>query len=113
MKRLWLLLLILPMLMGMTPQEAEVIYTDLECYVEVNNETGCNKYKCPKLQDAILHYDESWDSKCIPEWCNLPLQDCSLPPLTGGKDSCGEPCSKPSPEWSHCLLDGIMTNKEF
>jgi len=59
--------------------------------------------------DNMCHVEE----QCIPEWCSLPVQDCSLPPLTGGTDSCGEPCSKPSPEWPHCMLDGQMVDKEF
>lgn len=40
---------------------------------------------------------------CEPQWCSLPVQDCLLPPLTGGTDSCGEPCSKPSLEWGNCI----------
>ncbi len=40
---------------------------------------------------------------CIPTWCDLPLQDCSLSPLTGGTDSCGDPCTKPSILWPNCI----------
>ncbi len=51
---------------------------------------------------------------CVPEWCSLPVQDCTLPPLTGGTDSCGAPCSKPSPEWPNCLdANGNMVVKDF
>ena len=40
---------------------------------------------------------------CVATWCDLPIQACGLPPLTGGTDSCGNPCSKPSVEWTNCI----------
>ena len=64
---------------------------------------------CATLNNCIgqsyYWYDDmcNLEPKCIAEWCDLPLQDCDLPPLTGGTDSCGEPCSKPSTEWPNCI----------
>jgi hypothetical protein len=64
------------------------------------------KWSCSSLQSDRIMYcqDESYVviPACIPEWCSLPMQSCDLPPLTGGTDSCGEPCEKPSEAWPNC-----------
>lgn len=49
---------------------------------------------------------------CVATYCSLPLQSCDLPLLTGGVDSCGNPCSKPSLEWPNCRrADGSIGPK--
>ncbi|MCK5580811.1 MAG: right-handed parallel beta-helix repeat-containing protein, partial [Candidatus Omnitrophica bacterium] len=40
---------------------------------------------------------------CVPTWCDLPLIECGQTPLTGGTDSCGNSCTKPSEEWPNCI----------
>lgn len=115
----YLLFLIIPFLMGMTSEEAKQLYIDLECQI-ISTETCEKGVSCKGLFDVALYHDASWDEPepnptvCIPTWCSLELQDCSIEtPLTGGTDSCGEPCSKPSPEWPNCLLDGKKVAKDF
>ena len=104
---------------AMTPEEAKIIYDDMGCYVLDKTAEGCNNYKCLEVALALMHYMPAWDDSepipeptpepipdpdvCVPEWCSLPMQDCSLPPLTDGHDSCGNHCSKPSPEWPNCI----------
>lgn len=39
---------------------------------------------------------------CIPQWCDVPLQQCDLPSLSG-HDSCGNVCYKPSVQWPNCI----------
>ena len=116
--------------MGMTPQEAQQMYYDLNCIATPSEIEGeCVKVVCTDVQEMVTFYVAEWDMgeppvppvepppieppDCIPTWCSLPLQDCELPPLTGGVDSCGNPCTKPSPEWPNCLLDGQMVAKDF
>ena len=84
--------------------------------------TGCDFEDCPSCErkmecqgdDGHCFYCERKsdglkikscyvrEGDCYPEWCSLPLQDCDLPPRTDGIDSCGEPCSKPSPMYPYC-----------
>jgi hypothetical protein len=51
---------------------------------------------------------------CVPEWCDLPVQDCSIEePMTGGTDSCANSCTKPSKEWPNCRHpDGTVGPKQ-
>jgi len=105
---------------ALTPEEAKTLYKELDCQI-ISSETCEKGLSCKGLFDVALYHDSSWDETviesepipdpnvCIPEWCSLPVQDCSLPPLTGGKDSCGEPCSKPSEIWKNCIhTDGTI-----
>jgi len=113
----------IPFLLGMTLQEAETIYRDMGCYVVDQAADGCNNFKCVKVGVALVDYKPEWDEpiiipepepepSCIPTWCSLKIQDCDLPPLTGGMDSCGNPCTKPSETWENCIHpDGTIGPK--
>jgi hypothetical protein len=71
------------------------------CTIPVND-----AWQCTPLEGSSRPFECTYISEepeCIPEWCDLPVQDCNLPPLTGGTDSCGNPCTKPSPEWPNCI----------
>jgi len=107
---------------ALTEEEAEVMYNDLNCTATIQ-EGACTKIACPVIEEMTKFYVVEWDDPPIPEpepepdpdvcvatWCGLPVQDCFLPPLTNGMDSCGKACSKPSPEWPHCLLNGVMVD---
>lgn len=95
----------------LTEEQIKDFYHNLQCKVTEFNEQGrptC--IKCYNLDEFIIHWKEQWD--CMPQWCDLPVQDCSLPPLTGGKDSCGNTCSKPSLLWPNCKCqDGTVKPK--
>ena len=114
--------------MGLTFDEAQQMYYDLNCSATpAVTSDGCVIVKCDTVQEMVKMYVVEWDTieppveppiepppdTCVPEWCGLPIQDCDLPPLTDGTDSCGDTCSKPSPEWPNCLLNGKMVSKDF
>lgn len=125
-----LILLFIPFLMGMTFDEAHTLYHDLNCNATPSTVEGeCTKVSCARVTEMATMYVVEWDTgeppipppeptlppvpSCIATWCNLPLQSCDLPPLTGGVDSCGQPCSKPSPEFKNCIhTDGSVGPKE-
>jgi len=73
-------------------------------------ETDPSRYQCrTDPQDPLAWGCTKDDTRfackkttCKPTWCDLPLQDCGLPPLTNGTDECGFPCSKPSTQWPGC-----------
>jgi len=77
-------------------------------------ETDPSRYQCRTDPDDPLAWACTKDdtrfacrkTTCVPDWCDLPIQDCSLPPLTDGTDSCGFPCSKPSSQWTNCITKG-------
>jgi len=77
-------------------------------------ETDPSRYQCRTDPDDPLAWGCTKDdvrfacrkTTCVPDWCDLPIQDCSLPPLTDGTDSCGFPCSKPSTQWTNCIEKG-------
>jgi len=112
-------LILLPLLMGMTPLDAQQMYYDLNCTATPQVGEECVQIACAEVADMVKFYVVEWDTggpvippveppptdppDCIPTWCSLPLQDCELPPRTDGFDSCGNPCSKPSPEWPNCI----------
>lgn len=94
-------LLLLVFLMGCASM-CPVLETDpsrYQCRADKDNEL---KWKCTK-DDTRFSCEKT---TCVPEWCDLPIQDCSLPPLTDGTDSCGFPCSKPSSQWTNCIQKG-------
>jgi hypothetical protein len=41
---------------------------------------------------------------CTPTWCSAALIPCDQTPITG-VDSCGNVCTKPSPEWPNCIAN--------
>lgn len=77
----------------------------LHCAEVLNDECLTMRWVLPEDSKTYENYaiEVEEEPSCIPEWCSLPLQDCSLPQLTGGTDSCGQPCSKPSIEWPNCI----------
>lgn len=101
------ILIVLPIclcvLAGCTPPAQEKSW---DCTYPDNE----GKWDCTSLHtNRVIHCSddvyivEEPEPVCIPEWCDLPMQSCDLPPLTGGTDSCGQPCSKPSEQWSNCI----------
>jgi hypothetical protein len=74
-------------------------------YPDDEGNWSCKSTHADSLGREFFCHDDAYvkPDPCVPEWCDLPIQDCSLPPLTGGTDSCGNPCTKPSPEWPNCI----------
>ena len=58
---------------------------------------------CNLVQEPVVPDPEPESEACVPTWCDLPLIECGQTPLTGGTDSCGNPCAKPSAEWPNCI----------
>ena len=116
---------------ALTAQEAEQKYRDLKCHRVESTDPTCDSVICDVVDEIVKMSVIEWDGivptptpkpeplpepipeplpaptpeGCIATWCSLPIQKCSLPPLTGGTDSCGNPCSKPSTEWPNCIAD--------
>ena len=103
----------------MTLQEAEQKYRELQCHRVESTDPACDAVICDVVDEIVRMSVIQWDEPivepildpepipngCIPTWCSLPIQKCSLPPLTGGIDSCGNPCSKPSEQWPNCIAN--------
>lgn len=113
----FLILLLVPLLLGMTKWDYRIRVEDKmeikctqvfkgKCIVKEYRGRDDNSYAIlsgePDMINEVIPDAIELDPICIPTWCDLPLQSCDLPPLTGGVDSCGDPCSKPSPEWPNC-----------
>jgi len=112
---------------ALTPEEAKKIYKEMDCAPitcpDWSEEIAC--FKCSVMEEVSKYYISDWNDSepdpvpdpapepdpapvpplCVPEWCAIPVQDCNLPPLEGGTDSCGEPCSKPSVDWPNCIKE--------
>lgn len=111
----FLILLLVPILLGMTKWDYRIRVDDKmeikctqvfngECIVKEYRHKDDNSYTILSGEpiEEVTEPTEPTEPECIPTWCNLPIQSCDLPPLTGGTDSCGNPCSKPSPEFPNC-----------
>lgn len=86
-----------------TPCESHVPEKNFDCTSPVDGEWTCAPLVGNSLPFECSYINEITEPECVAIWCDLPIQSCDLPPLTGGTDSCENECSKPSPQWPNCI----------
>ena len=116
MKNLILATLILTCAISVNAQECT---KNFDCTVP--DEQG--KWSCDPLfagRSWSCQYDDMVEPEPVPEppscspfWCDAPLISCTATPIKG-TDSCGNICTKPSPEWPKCKNpDGTVGQLNF